>query len=427
MSAVAQLLLDHGCTVTGSDRFSDRGDALSVLDQLGAAGVRLHRQDGSSIRAGTTLVVSTAIENDNPDLVAAHRAGARVVHRAELLAELASGHRGLAIAGTSGKTTVTGMVGWMLEQAGRDPTVVNGGAVLGWVAGDRVGNVRKGGDPWVYEADESDRSCLYFEPDHAVITNISLDHFSLEEAVELFRSFASRVKNWLVCGRGVRHRLGDLEGGATLIEPELEPAEGGFNYRGVSFRVPVIGAHNVENALAAVVACEHLGVELKDLAEGLASFPGIHRRLELAGEAGGVRVVDDYAHNPAKMAAAWRAVQGTAARVLGVWRPHGFKPLAMMAEELADTFADLLSGGDRLYILPVYYVGGTTSQTVSSADFVDTLKGRGVPVELVPGYEPLRARLREEMKAGDTVLCMGARDPELPRFARGLVGAGVME
>jgi UDP-N-acetylmuramate--alanine ligase len=429
MSALAQLLAAQGHAVTGSDRYLDRGDSLDVLDRLRAAGVELTAQDGSAVtEPAQVMVVSTAIEEDNPDLVAARAIGCRVAHRAEVLAACAAEGHCLAVTGTSGKTTVTGMLGWVLEQAGRDPTVVDGGAVKGWVARDRVGNVRVGAsDLWVVEADESDRSLLRFYPEGAVITNISLDHFEMEEVVELFGAFAGQVKEWVVCGRGVRAQLPGSVKARLVDEPDdcaLKP--GRFSYKGRSFELPMLGRHNIENALVTVMACEELGLDLEAVAEALSRFPGIQRRLDVVGRARGVTVIDDYAHNPAKMAASWRAVADTAPRVLGVWRPHGFGPLALMAEELVDTLKGLLRPVDRFYVLPVYYVGGTARQTLDARAFTTLLQDAGVAAVYVEDYESLEASLCSEARDGDAVLCMGARDPDLPRFAAKLV-AGLRE
>ena len=411
MSAVAQVLLAEGYAVTGSDRYLDQGDNLDVLKALAAAGVRLVPQDGAAVTPATAgVVVSTAIEADNPDVVAANRHHVSVIHRADMLARLAKGRTCIAVTGTSGKTTVTGLIGVILEELGRDPTVVNGGVVLNWTAPERVGNVRVGRSGlWVVEADESDKSLLHFSPDWAVITNISKDHFELAEVTELFREFESRVKHPVVHGAG------------ATFAPRREGGAWTFEYKDIEFRVPMIGRHNAENAWVAVQLCDQLGLELDEVREALLRFKGIHRRLERVGERGGVTVIDDYAHNPAKVAASWTAVAESAPRILGFWRPHGYGPLALMKNEMADAFAAACRKTDQVYVLPVYYVGGTASKSVSSEDFVRLLRDKGVDGKYVPDYDHLRRALREEARAGEVILGMGARDPDLPRFARELV------
>lgn len=425
MSALAQALRWTHERVTGSDRHFDHGAELPVFGALRAAGVELVPQDGSAVDAQTAAVVySTAIEAGNPDFEAARKAGVPLKHRAAALAELARGKTVLAVAGTAGKTTTTGMLGWALEQLGADPTVVNGGALVDWAGPARVGNVRRGGAdaPWVVEVDESDRSLLNFHPAWSVLTNISQDHFPLAEVQELFRAYAAQVETGLVCGAGVAEVLGAPR--AKVVEMAAQPGRtaAGFAvpWRGVELAVRPPGAHNALNALLAAEQCAQLGFAPQKIAAALARFGGIQRRLERVDAGGAVRVVDDYAHNPAKIAAAWAAVSGPGNRVLGVWRPHGYGPLRAMLDPLAEAFAAACRAPDRLWLLPVYDAGGTADRSLGTGVLAQRLKARGVPVELAADTAALGAALAREARAGDTVLVMGARDPELPVFARAL-------
>lgn len=424
MSALAEALLDQGWRVTGSDRSHDQGVALEVAQKLQRQGVELVPQDGAILTKDTAaLAVSTAIEGDNPEVAAARRLGIEIVHRAEMLARLADGKRVVAVSGTAGKTTITGMLGYLLEQAGLDPTVVNGGVVLDWAGPDRLGNGRRGAsDLWVVEADESDRSLLRFHPRHAILSNVSKDHFELAEVEELFRIFVGQVSGTVVAGRGVAARLG-VSALEVAVEPVWVDGRWTFRWAGRPFSIALPGRHNAENAGLAVAMCEVLGADLDRVAKALAAFRGVHRRLERVGERNGVVVIDDYAHNPAKIAASWRAVAETAHHVYGYWRPHGFAPLALMKDELADAFADVCRPGDQLFLLPVFYAGGTTQRTMNSDDFAQILKARGVAAEAVSDYDELGKRL-VDARAGDAVLGMGARDPELPLFARRWASAG---
>jgi len=413
MSAVAQAALGVGLSVSGSDRYHDGGEALPVLGQLAHAGVALFPQDGSGVRAGAeAVIVSTAIEAGNPDVLAAASAGVPVLHRSELLARLAEGRTCLAVAGTCGKSTVTGMAGWILEQAGLDPTVVNGAPVANWQSGTCIGNVRIGGDLWLIEADESDRSLLNYAPRHAVITNMSADHFDAAETRRVFEAFRSRVSG--CC-------MGALEGAAYLdgVAPEVGAGGSRFDFRGETFRLALPGAHNVENALHAVMLCELAGVSIAQSAAALATFRGIHRRLEVVGRVDGVTVIDDYAHNPAKIAAALAAVLPFAGRVAVVWRPHGYGPLRSMLDGLAAAFAPLRGGRHRLLLLPVYDAGGTADRSIGSDVLAARLTADGVAAACVADYDAVRQELHASaLKAGDAVLVMGARDPGLPLLAR---------
>ncbi len=417
MNALAQALAGNGWTVTGSDRYADEGQDLDVLRKLELAGVRLLPQNGSGITGATqAVVVSTAIESGNPDRQAADRLGVPIRHRSEMLAGLLQGKRCLAVAGTSGKTTVTGMVGWILEQAGLDPTVVNGGIMLNWMDARRIGSVRLGrSDLWVIEADESDRSFLRYTPEWALITNISADHFDLAASRALFDEFRERVRRGIVEGLGW--------GGAGAFEPELAADGVKFCVEGVAFSVPMPGRHNAGNALQAARLCECVGVPLTTSAAALARFQGIHRRLECVGVVRGIRVVDEYAHNPAKIAAAWQAVAAGHRRVLGFWRPHGFGPLALMFDDLVAIWREVCRTNDKIFVLPVYYAGGTAHRVREGHELAAALSAHGLAAEAVADYPALQTRLMAEAQPGDVVLGMGARDPELPRFARRLVAA----
>lgn len=425
MSALAQALAWTHARVTGSDRYFDQGLPLPIFDTLRAGGVEIVKQDGAAVAARTEAVVySTAIEEGNPDFLAAKQAGVPLKHRAAVLAELARGRTVLAVAGTAGKTTTTGMLGWALEQLGADPTVVNGGALVDWADAAQVGNVRRGGEnaPWVIEVDESDRSLLNFHPEWSILTNISQDHFPLAEVQELFRAYAAQVKTGVVCGAGVAAGLGTPV--AKVVEVAARPAqtpEGSSTvWRGVKLVVRQPGAHNALNALLAAELCAQLGHAPENIAAALARFGGIQRRLERVDRGGPVRVFDDYAHNPAKIAAAWSAVAAPGKRVLAAWRPHGFGPLRATLDPLAETFAAACRAQDKLWLLPVYDAGGTADRATNSDALVARLQARGVPVEFARDYEALGSELAAQARPGDTILVMGARDPRLPVFARAM-------
>ena len=420
MSALAQLLVDLGFRVSGSDRFLDQGEPVPVLERLQAAGVELLPQDGRGIRADTACVaVSTAIENENPELVAARDHSVPVIHRATLLASRCAGFRVVAVSGTAGKTTVTGMIGWILDRIGLDPTVVNGGGVVNWSAANRVASVRKGaGEWWIVEADESDRSLLSFTSDVAVITNASKDHFDLDEVHRIFAQFAARSRGTVIVGPGLK-TLPGLEG-AEEAAGRTEVIDGSVFVVVGDLRIPVplIGQHNGDNARMAIAVCRALGCALEDIAEALATFGGIERRLEVVGKEQGITVIDEYAHNPSKISAAWSSVAGSSSRIFGVWRPHGFGPLALMFDELVDAFTSICRKDDCLVLLPVFYAGGTAGGATSSAELAEALRARGVNVFAADDYDEVESRARDFLRAGDTLLVMGARDPGLPRFAR---------
>lgn len=415
MNALAQVLVAQGARVSGSDRAFDQGPPLAIFRKLAALGMRILPQDGRGVTSDRTGVVfSTAIEADNPDLSAARSLGIPLLHRAELLAHCCRNAKLVGVAGTSGKTTVTGMLGWVLEQTGLDPVVVNGGNLVQWEDADRIGNVRAGGsDLWVVELDESDRSLLHFAPEWTVLTNISHDHFAISEARELFDTLATHTR------RTVVPPLDPADLDAHIRGYQASPNGVRFDVDGTRYRVAIPGRHTAMNALQTIRMCSTLGLAPNRIAHALAAFAGIRRRLEHI-HAGPVTVVDDYAHNPAKIRASWAALAPHHARVLAIWRPHGFGPLALLLDEIVETFATLCRAQDRLFILPVYYAGGTARRTTTARDLVARLRDRSLPANLAADYNALGECLLREAKPGDLILSMGARDPELPLFARTL-------
>ncbi|NOU36219.1 MAG: hypothetical protein HOO88_05575 [Kiritimatiellaceae bacterium] len=416
MNGIAQLAAHAGYSVSGSDRAT----GLPIFNTLEKLGVRIVPQDGSGITADTNAVVySTAIESDNPDIQQSKLLNIPLLHRADMLAKLCEGKEVIAVAGTAGKSTVTGMLGWIFQCLGKDPTVYCGAPVLNWQRrGDApvafsnkrdegvastLGNVRFGTGPWIIEADESDKSFLKFHPHHAIITNIAEDHFSLAELHQLFAQFESQVS------------------GTVVKKPEQ-----------FDVKLSILGEHNVENANNALTLCKALGLDMQKCVAAVATFRGIERRLERVGP----KVIDDFAHSPIKIAAALEAVSGEFSAFSAYWRPHGYTPLFQGLDGFIAVFANAWKApregtrptadcrpGDptgrlkHLFILPVYFAGGTVNIKITSEQFVEKLNAAGVPAEFVPDYASLEKQL---LKKALPVLCMGARDPDLPLFARRL-------
>lgn len=382
MNGIAQLAAHAGYTVSGSDRATD----LPIFKALEKLGIRIVPQDGSGITEQTDAVVySTAIESDNPDIQQSKLLGIPLLHRADMLAKLCEGKEVIAIAGTAGKSTVTGLLGWIFQCLGKDPTVYCGARM------NNVGaSVRYGSGPWIIEADESDRSFLKFHPKHAIITNIAEDHFSLAELHHIFAQFESQVS------------------GTVVKKPEQ-----------FAVKLSILGKHNTENANNALTLCKALGLDMQKCLAAVQSFKGIERRLERHGP----KVIDDFAHSPIKIAAALEAVSGEFPAFSAYWRPHGYTPLFQGLDGFIEVFFNHWKGRDgslsrpqdKLFILPVYFAGGTVSVKVTSEQFVERLNAAGVPAEFVADYSALEKRLIE---TGLPVLGMGARDPELPLFAR---------
>jgi UDP-N-acetylmuramate--alanine ligase len=366
-----------------------------------------------------------------PDVVAARDRGIPIIHRSELLADFVARHRSIAVTGTSGKSTVTAMIFATLKGAGRDPSVITGGDLPELEAQGLPGNAFAGtSDLLVVEADESDGSLVRYAPAIGVILNLQRDHKEMAEVAAMFATLRARVREALVVGDP--ENLDPFAGGAVRFGTsaradvrgeniELGPASSRFRVDGTAFELPVPGAHNVVNALAAIATCRVLGVELEAIVAALASFRGIGRRFQTAGRARGIEVIDDFAHNAEKIAAAIRTAKLRAKRVLAIYQPHGYGPTRFLRRDFVRTFARELGAEDRLWMLEVFYAGGTATRDFSAADIVAEIGALGTKAEFAPSRDKLIARIAEEARPGDLVLVMGARDPSLSKLARHIV------
>jgi UDP-N-acetylmuramate--alanine ligase len=443
MMPLAMILRARGVAVAGSDRSLDQGRVPAKFDALRALGIELYPQDGSGVTSPDQLVVaSAAVEESVADIVAAERLGAERATRAELLASLFNDSvLPVGVAGTSGKSTVTGMIGWILHATGRDPTVMNGAVMKNFATPDApfASALVGGGDAFVSEVDESDGSIALYRPRIAVLNNVSLDHKGLDELRLLFGDFLTKAKTAVINRDNAdAAALGDVlgperrvtfsvENEADLVARDLReaPFGVGFSLYHVGGAVPVAlqvpGRHNVSNALAAIGAAVAAGVPVGDAAAAIGGFLGLRRRMELVGEAAGVAVIDDFAHNPDKIAATLATLHAFPGRVLMLFQPHGFGPLAKMGRELAATFAERMRAGDVLVMPDPVYQGGTVARAVGSDDIVRAVAGAGRDARHVAGRVQAAAMLVAEALAGDRIVVMGARDDTLSLLAEGMV------
>ena len=436
MQPLATIVRALGHDVAGSDRGLDQGRTHPKFDALRAQGIALHPQDGSGVVSpDQTVVASAAVEDSVPDIAAAARLGCPRLTRAELNAQLFNAAAlPIGVAGTSGKSTVTGMIGRILHGAGCDPTVMNGAAMKDFAAASAlVGR----GNAYVSEVDESDGSIALYRPRVAVLNNVSLDHKGLDELRILFGDFARRADHVIA-------NAGDAETGALLADlpnvttfaveadadlraenlaPEpfaiaFDLVAGGKRHR---VRLQVPGRHNVSNALAAIGASVAAGVPLRDANSHVQAFTGLRRRFDFVGEAGGVAVIDDFGHNPDKIAATLDTLHASrepgTGRLLILFQPHGYGPLKQMGVELARTFADRLAPDDVLVLPDPVYFGGTVSREVGSGDIVARVSAAGRRAFHDPDRDDAAARLVDLARPGDRVVVMGARDDTLGQLA----------
>ena len=449
MLPLANIVRDSGATVAGSDRALDQGRLSAKFEWLQSMGISLHKQDGSGLTSGDQiLIASAAIEDSVPDIAKGVELGCPRMTRAELLAELFNAApRSIAVGGTSGKSTVTGMIGWILTDAGLDPTIMNGGVMKNFVADNapfasaRVGQIKgDGGDVFVSEVDESDGSIALFTPEVAVLNNVSLDHKSLEELRALFGDFAKGAKTAI-------WNADDLETVALVAPLTLQNAVSfGFTDRAdiravdvidlplgsrfnlhangeawpVTLQVP--GRHNIANALAAIAAAIAVGVHVPQAIHAMERFTGLARRFDIVGIAGGITVIDDFGHNPDKTAATLATLKAFPGRVIAFFQPHGYGPIRVMGQELAAVFAAKLGRDDHLILCDPVYFGGTVDRSLGSQSITDAVLAAGRKAEHIPSREACGDRIVELAQAGDRIVIMGARDDTLSAFAADVLG-----
>jgi UDP-N-acetylmuramate--alanine ligase len=442
MSGIARIMLARGVTVSGSDSASS-----DVLAGLAALGAQVHvGHAAANIGDADTLVVSTAIRDSNPELAEARRRGLRVLHRAAALASVMLGQRGIAVAGTHGKTTCTSMLTTVLRYSGADPSYVIGGIL----AGTGLGADEGGGDFFVAEADESDGSFLMLSPEAAIVTCVEADHLDnypgLAEIEAAFAAFTRQIRPGgllVACAddpgaaalaaqaratqaraaaagalpvrvrtygesAGADYRVSEIATrGMTVRFAVTVAADGSFGKDGVvGLDIAVAGKHNALNAAGVFAIAAELGVPAGQIAGGLAAYRGALRRLELKGEADGVRVLDSYAHHPTEVAADLRAARDIAegGRVIVVFQPHLFSRTRIFAAELGDA----LGLADEAFVLGVYAARedpepGVTGELVSS-------RVPGARARYLPDAAAVPAAVAATAKPGDLVLTMGAGD-----------------
>jgi UDP-N-acetylmuramate--alanine ligase len=430
MSGIAEVLLNLGYTVTGSD-VAEGGNVKRLRDK----GVRIaigHRSD--NIDGADVVVVSSAIKQDNPELVAARAKRLPVVRRAEMLAELMRLKSCVAIAGTHGKTTTTSLVACLLDAGGLDPTVINGGIINAYGTNARLGL----GDWMVVEADESDGTFVKLPADVVIVTNIDpehLDHFHTYEAVQdAFRAFVENIPFYGFAVMCTDHpvvqslvgklqdrriltyggnpqadvRLTDLDhhNGSSRFSVLFRDREGEITHAIDKLTLPMPGRHNALNATAAVAVAHALGLADDVIRKALAAFGGVKRRFTRVGEWNGAVIIDDYGHHPVEIAAVLRAARESAkGQVIAVMQPHRYTRLHDLFEQFCTCFND----ADAVIVAPVYPAGEAPIPGVDRDALVAGLRAHGHKQAIaLDGPEHLAGLVKELAKPGDYVVCLGA-------------------
>lgn len=429
MSGIAKILAQRGAHVAGSD--SRESETAAALRALGVT-VHIGHDAAHLAQDATAVVVSSAIRPENPELAAARERGVPVVHRSDALAALMEDSRAIAVAGTHGKTTTTSMLAVALTALGMDPSYAIGGDLDAPGSNAHHG----GGEVFVAEADESDRSFHTYAPEVAIVLNVELDHHanyaSLEEIHESFETFVGKVRpgGTLVVSADqpgaveLTSRVRDIGSLRIVTVGEAEGADvrvTKINPRGLTsevtvlldgrmltFTVSVPGRHYALNAVAALAAGIAIGAPARNLASALGRYTGVKRRLQLKGEAAGVQVIDSYAHHPTEMAADLEAIRGAAegGRVLVVFQPHLFS----RTRELGVEMGGALALADASVVLDIYPAREDPIPGVTSALIIDAARDAGADVTAVPDRDAVPEVVAGMAKPGDLVLTMGAGD-----------------
>lgn len=434
MSAIAQYLKGTGKQVCGSDRQFKGEEKHETEIQLNAEGIVTFPQNGSGLGPEIELcVVSTAVEQDNPEIRKAKSLDIPVVHRADLLAAICESKRTVAVAGTSGKSTTAAMIYHIMEQCGKPVSFMSGAGLVALQEQGKMGNGIASQSEWlVIEADESDGSLVKYHPEIGLILNIEKDHKEIEELESIFRTFKDNIQGKIIVNRSheraakFSHCQEDDFGLGVECGFRAEGFRQDdfcilFKINNIDFEIPTIGKHNVENAAAAVAVCTHMGVTVQQASEALKTYKGIYRRHQLIGKVNGFTVIDDYAHNPVKLAASIRACQFEGSKLIVWFQPHGFAPTKFLRNEFVSEIQKALRPQDEIWMSEIYYAGGTVNKDISANDLIEDIKREHPHAWFLQNRDSLADKLRNRAEKGDIILLTGARDPSLGEFAKSIL------
>ncbi len=432
MSAIAQYLQGIGKKVSGSDRYFKEGEFNETKEKLEAEGIRCFLQNGEGITGETDLVVvSTAIEDTVFEVQKAKQLNIPIIRRSELLALIAQSKKTIAVGGTSGKSTTSAMLFDILDRAGLQPSIISGAGLVSIIKQGKIGNAHVGAGEWlVIEADESDGSIVQYRPEIGLLLNIDKDHQEIDELMNIFTIFKNNSKKFIVNqSNALAKKLSqnnkndfssDENSAAGYIARNFK--QEGFNIQysilNIQFSINTIGRHNMENALAAVAVANQVGVDLQTCAEVLQHYEGIYRRNQVLGNKNGIWVIDDYAHNPVKCAAAIKACQPVAEKVVAWFQPHGYGPTRFLRNDFVEEIAEALRPQDEIWMSEIFYAGGTAVKDISSNDLIMDIKATGKNAFFVENRDGFVESVRTHLSGNSVLLLMGARDPSLETFSK---------
>ncbi len=433
MSAIAQYLAGIQKNVSGSDRYFKPGEYNETKEKLEAEGIKCFLQNGEGISSTTDLVVvSTAIEDTVEEVVKAKQLNIPILKRSEVLALIAQSKKTIAVGGTSGKSTTSAMLFDILQYANLQPGIISGAGLTSIIKEGKMGNAKVGSGEWlIIEADESDGSIVQYYPEVGLLLNVDKDHQEIDELMQIFSTFKNNTKEIFIVNQSnalakqlsqnIKHDFSaDENSGAGYIATNFKQEGFSIQYsiNNIQFSINAIGRHNMENALAATAVANQLGVALKTCAAALQHYEGIYRRNQILGNKNGVWVIDDYAHNPVKCAAAIASCQPLADKVVAWFQPHGYGPTRFLRNDFVKELAAVLRPQDEIWMSEIFYAGGTAVKDISANDLISDIKALGKQAFFVEDRKNFVAIVKPHLAGNSVLLLMGARDPSLETFSK---------
>ncbi len=429
VSAIASFMADRGHLIIGSDRAFDKDSQHPLKKVLQSRGMSIVPQDGSAIDGSFDCAVfSTAVEPDQPEVMKAKTLGIPVKTRPEYLAEITASFHTIALSGTSGKSTASGMLAFIMNRLGLYPNFIGGGRVKQFKTSSNPGNSLTGSSDYlVIEACESDGSIVNYRPEHSIVLNLSLDHHTIENTAQMFETFMNNTMNKIIVNADDenlkkitnRHAITfSIHNQSDYMADKIvyRPFSIDFSLSNTRFSLSLPGTYNLSNALSCIALLSEMGISLGAIAAVLPEFQGIDRRFDIHLNDGERLVIDDYAHNPYKISSLMQTVTQLREHVCYIFQPHGFGPTRFMKKEYIEAFTKNLRDSDHLILLHIFYAGGTASKDISSHDLAYGIRTGGKSVEVVEDREDILKRL----PAHKTYIIFGARDETLSDFAKAI-------
>jgi UDP-N-acetylmuramate--alanine ligase len=426
VSAIACFMAEKGHIISGSDRTFDNDPGHPLIKIFRSAGITIFPQDGSGIDEAIDLAVfSTAVDDGEPERLKAVSLGIPLRTRPEFLTEITSSYMTIAVSGTSGKSTTSGMLAFLMSRLGLSPNYISGGRVRQFRSEGNPGNSLSGdSEHLIIEACESDGTIVNYRPRHSIILNLALDHHSVKETAGMFEALIKNTSGKVVMNADDENLQGiltedaitfsiDLSSAYRAEDVDYRPLGTEFSLRGQRYSLSLPGRYNLYNALSCITLLSEIGISPGEIAAELPEFQGIERRFDIHLDDGRGLVIDDYAHNPHKISSMMAAVGRIKDRVCYIFQPHGFGPTRLMKEGYIEAFIRNLRKTDHLILLPIYYAGGTPVKDISSNDLADGVRAGGRSVELLEEREEIFRKLDDY----NAYIIFGARDETLSAFA----------